>query len=105
MDLKRKIIIWTVLGTTLFWGVTLLAAFIWLTRQVPGDDVLVDFQREGSVIGMFEVKNPTTNRVFVTIEELPSDSIDTGRVELVRRHLPPNQNIRVGIKKLSDPTE
>ncbi|MEW6159879.1 MAG: hypothetical protein AB1813_20810 [Verrucomicrobiota bacterium] len=70
MDSQRKMIIWTVLGTTLFWGVALLAAFIWFTRPVPGDDVLVDFQREGSVIGMFEVKNPTTNRVFVTLEEL-----------------------------------
>ena len=101
MKSKPKIIVATALGTTMFWAA--LIGLLFLSGQ-PVDKIEAEFVYGESGLGMFYGTNTKTQNVVLVVEELPANTNNAARTELLRREVAPHEALRIGIRELAGKT-
>src|SRR4051812_23699787 len=98
MNAKSKIVVLTAIVTTLSWALVIATLFSWGLKKPSGSDrVLMEFLQEPGALGTVEMRNPKTQEVQITIEQLPTGRTETGRVQLARQHLSAGGRVRIGV--------
>jgi hypothetical protein len=100
---KLKLIVLTAIVTTLAW-VAVIATFFWWGSRTPSpsDRVHLQFLIETGMIGTVEMRNPKTQDVLIAVEQLPTGTNSTGRVQLSRQHLSAGGSVRIGVREISE---
>jgi hypothetical protein len=101
MKSKLKIVIITFTGTTAFWCLVIISFFWWTSSfQRTGVSFPEDARLRG-YFGMMRAWNADKQPVTFTVEEVRTNTtgIDTSRVALLERKLPPSGELWIGIRK------
>lgn len=94
---RFKIIAVTGVATTFFWAAVIAIVF-WIGGK-RDDRIKAQFLTDTASFGVFDCTNTETQAVTLVMEELPTDTSTTGRVELFRREIAPGQRFRVGYRE------
>ena len=100
MSSRFKTIAVTAVATTFFW-VGVIALVFSIGRE-QDDRIKTQFITEKGAIGLLESINTKKQPVTLLIEEMPTNTNATGRVELVRRELAPGERFRVGYREVME---
>jgi len=100
---KLKLIVLTAIVTTLVWVGVIAALFRWGSQTPsPSDRVHMEFLRDTGTFGTVEMRNPKTQDVLIAVEQLPTSTSSTGRVQLSRQHLSAGGSVRIGVREISE---